>query len=1058
MAFNSEFIKATKLTSQISSDIAGHVLANGVDDALTLTGLSGVMTLTQLNSSVVNADSLIACSQFEPAVSGDPIVLNSDVSIANFNLNNVKDINFTTNGTVNGLTSISSDGVVPTTFTNDITVNGNIKNPQNIMMAQNGAITNLSNITATENTFVQFNSSIQFSGTGGGSISNITELNGIEDRISVLKDLDMNTTTIRQLGGLTINSGDPGVAGQVLSTTGNGLLWVDNGGGGSGADWSSYPATQQVDLDGNSIANGDVITCQNITSTSVNTLSLGEPNNNIISVNADLDLNSTQTLKSVLKLTTASDTAGTSGQVLSADSSGNLAWITPSGGDASQWATFPASQTVDMGAFNITNVDTIEGPEGSQVVFPTSIDLLGSTIYNTNIITVSNQTEGLRVAGDLRVSNGRRLFTNVINPSLANGDINIGSNLNFSAGGKISNISELNGNGDITVGSSLAMGGSDIKELSRLSVATGSFGTAGQVLTTGGSAGSLTWQNAGGGSATAWSQYPATQAVDIASQNINNVATINTSNVATTGITTQNLTSNTGTMTINDGTLNIKQNNETTMQVEAGGVFQIRGNNGQFFMYNTSDATATILASTAGNFFNSNNNASMSGWGTINCGSVEATNLTGTNISGQNLTSATGTLNVNDAILSLNQSNVPVFQMEPTGQFSMIGNNGEFRMYNDSSNNSTIYASTEGNFLNTTNGASMSGWANISCDFLNAGSIITPMRVERVYYVSPTGDDDTGNGSYLLPFRTIQKALTITEALSDSEYCYIKVMQGLYDGIINITRKVYIQGLGTSPFEASTGCYFSGEVNIDLQTVGGGMFNNAVNISGLLLASTLNYTSSYDGCLNIENCYFYTNDDEEGYAINFNPTSPDGRLRITNSLIVSGGSNGIEPLIKISKAGLLTMNNCQITAKGLQTCLRFAGTATCDTINFCKFTNTNTSASVPALCEIVSTNSGIYTWTNCGFVYSSSTNKAGNINASGILSNPSAGNPNIISLYNSFFLAGTVNPQNHAIQDLKAGTVNQYICLFFSNNASLGNASGIRGTNNTNKFQLTTVQ
>jgi hypothetical protein len=226
----------------------------------------------------------------------------------------------------------------------------------------------------------------------------------------------------------------------------------------------------------------------------------------------------------------------------------------------------------------------------------------------------------------------------------------------------------------------------------------------------------------------------------------------------------------------------------------------------------------------------------------------------------------------------------------------------------------------------------------------------------------------------------------------------------------------------------------------------------------LLLASTVNYSSSYDGMLNIENCYLYTNDDEEGYAIRFNPVSPDGRLRITNSLIVSGGVDGVEPLINIFKASSLTMNNCQLTAKGLQTCLRFSETATCDTINYCKFTNTNTSASVPALCEVVSTNSGLYTWANCGFVYSSSTNKSANVNASGILSNPSSGNPNIVSIYNSFFLAGTVNPQNHVIQDLKTGTANQYICVFFSNNASLGNANGIRGTNNTNKFQLQNVQ
>ena len=111
MAFNSDFIQASTLTSLVRSTIGGHILQNNSSDALELSGLSGVMELTQLNSSVVNADSLIACSQFEPAVSGDPIVLNSDVSLANFNLNNVTDINFSSNGTVTGLTSISSDGV-----------------------------------------------------------------------------------------------------------------------------------------------------------------------------------------------------------------------------------------------------------------------------------------------------------------------------------------------------------------------------------------------------------------------------------------------------------------------------------------------------------------------------------------------------------------------------------------------------------------------------------------------------------------------------------------------------------------------------------------------------------------------------------------------------------------------------------------------------------------------------------------------------------------------------------------------------------------------------------
>jgi hypothetical protein len=352
----------------------------------------------------------------------------------------------------------------------------------------------------------------------------------------------------------------------------------------------------------------------------------------------------------------------------------------------------------------------------------------------------------------------------------------------------------------------------------------------------------------------------------------------------------------------------------------------------------------------------------------------------------------------------------------------------------------------------------MSGWANISCDSITTGSITIPNEIEAVYYVSPLGEDETGDGSYLRPFRTIQKALTITEAYTSetNQYCYIKVMAGYYDGNINITRKVYIQGLATSPFEASNGCTFSGTISIDLGTTGGGMFNNGVNISGLLLGSTITYSSSYDGMLNIENCYLYTNDDEEGYAIMFNPVSADGRLRITNTQIISGGVDGVEPLINIFKSSSLIMNNCQLTAKGIQNCLRFSSTATCDTINYCKFTNTSASASIPALCEIRTTNGGLFSWANCGFIYSSSTNKASNASASGILSNPSSGNPNIVSLYNTFFLAGTTGA-NYAIQDLQHGTIRQYIVLFYMNNASLNNAYQIRGTNNTNKFQLTTV-
>jgi hypothetical protein len=122
-----------------------------------------------------------------------------------------------------------------------------------------------------------------------------------------------------------------------------------------------------------------------------------------------------------------------------------------------------------------------------------------------------------------------------------------------------------------------------------------------------------------------------------------------------------------------------------------------------------------------------------------------------------------------------------------------------------------------------------------------------------------------------------------------------------------------------------------------------------------------------------------------------------------------------------------------------------------------KFESGNTSANVPPIVEISATVQGTYTFTNCGFIYGSTTDKTGNSQASGIYNNAFSSVNRIVTLYCSFFLFGTTSASNFAIQDEAFGSPSQAIKLHYMNNASLGNTHHIRGTNNATKFALQTL-
>jgi len=344
-----------------------------------------------------------------------------------------------------------------------------------------------------------------------------------------------------------------------------------------------------------------------------------------------------------------------------------------------------------------------------------------------------------------------------------------------------------------------------------------------------------------------------------------------------------------------------------------------------------------------------------------------------------------------------------------------------------------------------------------------SASLLIGKKPDYDYWVSPNGSDiDAVNngGSLENPFLTIGACLNYCQNLtaSDNVYRYIHVLAGNYTENLLITKKIFIQGEAQSGLSASVGCCITGIITVSVNANGGDMFNNQVTLSGLLIDGLVKNTSTVNHMLCLENCYIYSPNNSFGQGLTHNPSSTDSRLKLWNCQIISGGSSGTSPLVEIGSKGQVNMQYCYLSAKGVQNVLMFSGTANCDNVTNVKMENSNSAGlTAKAICEITANSSATYTFSNCAFIYSNASDKTANPNASGIRNVNTSGNNTIISLYNTFILAGTNTGNNYAIQDFNHTTPTQMICLYYMSGATPSNAFAIHGNNNQNKFQLTVV-
>ena len=112
-------------------------------------------------------------------------------------------------------------------------------------------------------------------------------------------------------------------------------------------------------------------------------------------------------------------------------------------------------------------------------------------------------------------------------------------------------------------------------------------------------------------------------------------------------------------------------------------------------------------------------------------------------------------------------------------------------------------------------------------------------------FVSPGGNDTTGTGSPTLPFATIGKALTVAATFADSIPVAINLYAGTYTETVTITRaNTFINGLSAVAQE----CYINGSVTFAVNTstlafITGGM--SGVRMNSLVCGGTPVVTTEY---------------------------------------------------------------------------------------------------------------------------------------------------------------------------------------------------------------------
>lgn len=350
-----------------------------------------------------------------------------------------------------------------------------------------------------------------------------------------------------------------------------------------------------------------------------------------------------------------------------------------------------------------------------------------------------------------------------------------------------------------------------------------------------------------------------------------------------------------------------------------------------------------------------------------------------------------------------------------------------------------------------------SGLANIqatgaiNCVSINAVS--PQFKPTYDYYVSK-GGLDSGLGSVLSPYLTVQKAITECELQIDGVPRVIHVSCGSFTENLTFSKSrisVKGQGVGTHP---DIGTSITGTITITITDGDSDLHNNNINLSGFLLVGTVEDNTTLDRPhrLSLSDCRMYAND----RCLYIHPVF-DYRCYVSECVISNDSLVSTDPLVQCAGLGMVSFTQNQMTAKGAsQNVFKLSGTCRIDL--FAQNVLTSDSIGTNVAVSIFNHNSTqTITLGQNAFVYGNSGAKRNAETASGVFLNNTG---SLVLLSNTFSLSGLASSQM-AVYSTSLSfptTIIIYGANISTSNPLALTATGISGSQGTTKVASLSVQ
>lgn len=308
-------------------------------------------------------------------------------------------------------------------------------------------------------------------------------------------------------------------------------------------------------------------------------------------------------------------------------------------------------------------------------------------------------------------------------------------------------------------------------------------------------------------------------------------------------------------------------------------------------------------------------------------------------------------------------------------------------------------------------------------------------RTTNVFYVAKNGND-ANPGSILLPKLTIQNAITSAEALNPgaTSQIVIEVAPGQYTENLTFSRG-YTTVKSYSTFsDMNEVVELTGNITVNITTGAPDLFNRQVILQGFSITGSITDTSTIQHSLAITSCRFFGDN-----RLVYQNSTTDNRTYLDDLTIAQNNTTAnTDPLIQIN-TGTIYVERMNATAKNNCSVIAINGTAIIGRMFNTTLESTTSSATAAPILSITSTSLSPHNIGTTSFVYTSPTNKTGSATSCGILFNTTA-NAQMTLQFCSFLLLGTSDPVNHAVGDAGAGNPG----LGFFQNACFAGATKIQ--------------